>query len=269
MQLEEIKKEEFKKILIELLDEFDSFCKKNSIDYFLLFGTLLGAVRHKGFIPWDDDIDVGMLRNDYERFINSFKPSSEKFELLCLEKNPRFLCPYAKLVHTGTILLENIRHPQNTGVWLDIFPLDNCPPSERKTKSFINSFKLLRFIVSVKTLKISKNRSFLKNGVLLIGRVLFALVPLSFAIKKISKKAKKFKEVDSPYVGEICLNPYGMKQIYKKEVFLESQNLLFEGKEYKVPSDFDYVLSKTYGEYMSLPAEKDRSSNHSFKCFYK
>lgn len=114
--LEEIKIEELKRIQLEILDNVANFCEKNKINYWLDCGTLLGAIRHKGYIPWDDDIDIGMLREDYERFMKLYNKENEQYKFYCIENNKKFDYPHGKVIDTNTILYElDMKHGKKIG----------------------------------------------------------------------------------------------------------------------------------------------------------
>ena len=117
---------------LKILEKIDEICKKNNINYFLIGGTLLGAVRHKGFIPWDDDIDVGMLREDYEKFINVCLKNGalgKDYYLHCNESDNDYFIPFIKVKKNNTTFAEKNIENINThkGIFLDIFPYDNVP----------------------------------------------------------------------------------------------------------------------------------------------
>lgn len=261
---------EYKKILVDLLIEFDRFCLENKIDYYLLGGTLLGAIRHKGFIPWDDDIDVCMFRKDYERFMVSYKPSNPKYKLLTLENEERYYYPFAKLVNTETVLVENTRENMEMGAYVDVFPLDNCPgDSLEEAKKALDRIKFYRVLTDLKIITLNKQRPVLKNLLLLIGKI-----PLLFTSRRrisiaISKKAKKNEDISSGFVGEIVNNVYGYGEIWKREYFGKGVFVEFEDHFFKAPEKYDAVLTSTYKDYMRLPPIEKRVSNHDFRCWYK
>ena len=155
MVLREIHSEEFKPILVDMLKTIDKFCSDNNLKYFLAYGTLLGAVRHKGFIPWDDDIDIIMPRSDYQKFIQYFNKGTQSHTLQvvdCYSTNNYYL-PFAKLIHTGTVVLENVNNAIPLGVFIDVFPLDNMTDQFKKSKKFFNSISLYRNLLTLKNLK--------------------------------------------------------------------------------------------------------------------
>ena len=136
--------EEMKKIELEILIDVVNFCELNNIRYFLCGGTLIGAIRHKGFIPWDDDIDIAMPRPDYERFIRIY--NNEFYKVFSWEKNNRILCTYAKVYDTRTLIIENGDFGEELGVNIDIFPVDGLPKNEKEIDRTIKKKKTYKEI---------------------------------------------------------------------------------------------------------------------------
>ena len=122
--------EELKRVQLEILDMVTQFCDANGIRYWLDSGTLLGAIRHKGYIPWDDDIDLGMLREDYERFVSVFNESNDRYRVLSFEWNPDFGFPFAKVCDTTTVLYEPDERGRKMAINIDIFPYDRAPDDD-------------------------------------------------------------------------------------------------------------------------------------------
>ena len=118
-ELRRIEQDELKKIQIEILNVVSTFCEKNDIRYWIDCGTLLGAIRHKGYIPWDDDIDIGMLRPDYDRFMQLFNQENERYKFYSIENNTKFLCPHGKVLDTSTILYEPNKKGNKLSVNID------------------------------------------------------------------------------------------------------------------------------------------------------
>ena len=125
--MKEISLNELRKIQIDILDKVHNFCIQNNITYFLSSGTLLGAIRHGGYIPWDDDIDLYMPRESYERFINIYKDDSHDTRVITLYNNKEYYYPFAKVEDTNSIVIENVPEKFNIGINIDIFPIDGVP----------------------------------------------------------------------------------------------------------------------------------------------
>lgn len=268
--IEYIKPKEQKELLMELLCEFDSFCRKSGIKYYLIGGTLLGAVRHKGFIPWDDDVDVCMMRNDYEYFVDNYKPSMDKYLLLSMKKDKRYYYPFAKLVNKDTVLIEEGQKKNPLGIYLDVFPLDNCQGTTlSEACKIIDQMNFLRWLRNFKIISFNKNRKFYKNLILFLGKVLFFPISRRKISELIEKKALKNKDKDCQYVGEIVNTAYGYGEVFDKCHFQEGVEIEFEGRQFIAPKDYDYILRSMYNDYMKLPPIEKQMSNHNSKCWYK
>ena len=183
--------EEAKKIELDILSYIDDFCQKNNIEYFINYGTLIGAVRHKGFIPWDDDIDISMTRENYDKFIEYYKNDKSKYKLLALETNKHYFNNFAKIVDSTT-RIDNTRIYKSypSGIFIDIFPMDSF--SDKKIVDIcyvLESFKLLSFSKRKNIIyKDSKLKDLIRGGFWLLLR---PISPRFFA-KMIERYIKKY-----------------------------------------------------------------------------
>lgn len=235
---------------IDILDYIVEFCDKNNIEYWLDWGTLLGCIRHKGFIPWDDDIDIAMPRDHYEKFINLFKEKNNRYKLL--DKNyefnlidnsiEKYIHPFIKVINPKHLVIEENR---KVGVWIDIFPLDYYSEED---KDKLESLTLYR----KKIQDLKKSKTFYNRILLKIYRS---------KRKKVGKELKKIKGTKNKdiLVEDIDI---GNKIWYfdKREIYplVERE---FNGRKYKTPNNYDYYLKKEYGDYMTLPKEEDRRTH--------
>ncbi len=251
---------------LEILTLFDEYCKKNQIQYYLAYGTLLGAVRHKGYIPWDDDIDVMMFRKDYD-FLVDHNIIAEGIQFTSLENDPKFPYPFAKIINTKTILREkaDFNYP-DFGINIDVFPLDYFPNEYSKRKRKLRRIKRLKFICDIKAISYSKDRSLFKNIIVNILKWMLVFVPRQTIMKKIVKLSRKDKL--SNYCG-INVWGYGEKEVFKCSTFDGTTTLEFEGKQYQSPEKYHEILTQLYGDYMTLPPEEKRVSHHEFDAYYK
>lgn len=247
---------------IEILDEIDRISKKHSLQYFLTGGTLLGAVRHKGFIPWDDDLDISMPRKDYEQFIEIAKTElDDKFLIECNKYNDFYWLPFAKVKNKNTIMEERllINYKGNKGIWVDIFPLDNAK-KEKNIKQTINYKLIFSFrYMALQKMDIIENKTLIKKIINKFSK----LFTIKFLSKRIEKRMTSNKNEKSNYFINYG-SAYGIKkQTHPKEKYFPATKLEFEGKEYYVPKDYKYILTRIYGEnYMELPPVEKRVTHN-------
>ena len=238
--------------LSQILQEFDRVCKALDIPYMLFAGTLLGAVRHQGFIPWDDDVDVILLRKDYDRLLREAETvlDTEKFYLQkeFSEHWPMF---FSKLRLNNTTCLEKY-HPRDEkihqGVYIDIFPCDNCAATAfgRRLQFLCSKIVIAKALDKRGYETRSPGKKLFMGLCRLLPRKIF--LALTKAGKENSKFVHSFLGGASGYE----------KNVYPRECFLAFDQGLFEGGSYPIPAEYDRLLHILYGEYMQLPAEADR-----------
>ena len=235
-----------------LLEEFDRICRKLEIPYVLFAGTMLGAVRHQGFIPWDDDLDVMMLRADYDRFLREAPAvlDQEKFYLQG-EFSAHWPMFFSKLRLNGTTCLEKF-HPRDPevhqGVYIDIFPCDNARKSGLGRKIQFAASK----VVIAKSLRTRGYDTNSWKKKLFMGAC--ALMPRGLFLGIAKGGAKDSRLVHSFFGGA---SAYG-KNIYERRYFLERTELPFEGRGYPVPCAYEELLTTLYGDFMEIPALDQR-----------
>ena len=263
---------EAKKELIKMLDYFDSVCRKNNIKYSLIGGSMIGAIRHKGMIPWDDDIDIILDYNNYLLLLDAFKRETrEDYKLYNYETSNSFFFPFSKMINTNTYAVENTEHPSidDYGLFIDIFTYNytsnNCifrGIHFKKIKA-INSLLSLTNPnannISFKIKLLRKMKLFISN---MIGTKLLHKIQ-SKIINKYNKRSKKTKYVVSNWPV------YG----YKKEI-QDSKNIEkyidinFDGINTMIYKEYDNILKTTFGEYMKMPPLDERI-NHGIKVYWK
>lgn len=239
-------------VLVELLEEFDRVCKKHGIPYMVFCGTALGAFRHKGIIPWDDDLDVTMLRDDYERFLKLAPADLNEKYYLQAEGSEHWTMNFSKLRKNNTTYLEKY-HPKdkNTheGIYIDIFPCDNA--SDKKW------LRKIQFYASrVAVAKALWERGYETDS---IPKKIFMRFCRCLPRKPFLNLSILRKEPNSQYVQTFlaCTSRY-KKGIYKREWLTESMEMDFENRKVPVSAHYDELLTTMYGDYMKLPDEKDR-----------
>ena len=241
---------------VEILDEVVRVCNKHNINYFLVGGTLLGAERHKGFIPWDDDIDIAMTRNDYELFLKvASKDLDDKYKVQHWTNDKKFYLNFIKIRKKNTLLEEKKLQNVDTQkeIFIDIFPLDNLQfNSLEYYKKRSRVFNVLRPIILYKSKIIGKEE--LPSKALYY---LFCLFPNHLLLKIQDIVIRKDNKKDTDYLVAFS-GSYYEKEIISKEVLFPLNNITFEGKEYKCPNDVDSYLKGVYGDYMKLPKKEQR-----------
>lgn len=263
---QEVTIDELKESVLGIMDELDRFCRKNGIRYYLLGGTMLGAVRHKGFIPWDDDIDVGMFREDYEKFCGQFY-SEKGYELKCIQRDKQYYLPFAKLIDPRISLHEEVYKAPEIGAYVDIFQLDYIEKDSPQVAAFYGS-GLKKTLEDLKYMQLRKDRSLWKNALILAGRVMY---PRSLQMIA--------KDRDDRAVALSCTGPtawvsnphgaWGLKEVVPAHCFADVKEYPFEGRCYFGPTDYHTYLSSLYGDYMTPPPLEKRVTHHSFTAIWK
>ena len=259
-----------KKIELEILLEFDRICKKYNISYQLFAGTLLGAVRHKGFIPWDDDIDVCLLRKEYERFLKvcTKEELGDSFFLQTNETDPLSVLQFAKIRKNNTVF-ENVTdcNPStHTGIYIDIFPFDNVKPETSKGIRQYKDFDFYYKIVTSSEFNRVKNASSLRNKVIRFCFYLMQkIIPKRYFDKKLHDILNRFNDEETEYVNHLTNGTNDKRTkwfLRNRESFMNNVEMEFEGHFFPVPADYDAVLRQRYGDYMKLPPVEQRKPHH-------
>ncbi len=245
---------------LDILKIVDEFCKKNNIKYSLGEGTLLGCIRHNGFIPWDDDIDIYMLREDFNKFVNSFKHDDYRVEYF--NTIPNYWLPFAKvrlLKETKFITPSIVNILDHTGPRIDIFPLDNVIEQESIEQDKI--FKKVKFWESIlrnKVLPINKK----KKLILYLAWPISKLFPYKYIVNKVNKYMTYYNNIDCKYVANTCGSYHIRKETFPRYYFEELINHQYEDTKLPVSKYYDEVLTKIYGNYMELPKKEERFVKH-------
>lgn len=253
--------EKMQKIELEMLIEVDRICRKRGIAYSLDGGTLLGAVRHKGFIPWDDDVDVIMLREEYEKFrkICETELDTERFFLQDYRSDPNYRWGWAKLRrnHTEQIRFGQESLKQRTGVFIDIFVADNVPdnPIFRRLHHFC-CYVLRKSLYA--PLGIQRSQTIFERGIYLLLNKLPRESAFALRNRMADRCNKKETELISHYMFEY---PKRCRYGLPRRCFSEFIELEFEGAKFSAFKEYDIYLSMHYGDYMELPPEEERVSH--------
>ncbi len=259
--------EESKKIQLEVLLTVDKFCKENDIKYFLYYGSLLGAVRHKGFIPWDDDIDIAMLRADYDKFIASFQ--AENISMLAPKKAENHPFYITKIFRSDTVIVEDIgKKGYAFGVGIDLFPLEKLPNDTKQQKKMLSELRLLMNLRRVRAIPFYKKRKPLKAFIVKTLYYLLSFLSAADLVIKAEKVTAKYKGFESDRVIDIML-PYGERSIAKTEWFADTIAADFEGYKLQIPLSYDKILTQIYGDYMTPPPKDKQIPRHDITVYIK
>ena len=252
------------RVELEILEELDRICAQHDISYFLDSGTALGAVRHGGFIPWDDDIDVGMMRDDYNKFLKiALKELDKRYFLQTLDTDPQCPCLFAKIRKNGTIYQENNKAgmKMHMGIWIDIFPFDYISSNINEQKSVITKAKkyknlfMVKKIPHISTCEGRKNaRYYIKALIRKSIHICLQIIPDRYIKRKFQKIIDSGKN-QKEYVT--CLF-YGNPLVWRTDGIVPTGHIIFEGREFSCVRDSDYYLRTQYGDYMQLPPEEKR-----------
>ena len=264
--MREMSLDEVKKVEIDILDYISELCDQNGLRYYLMAGTLIGAVRHKGFIPWDDDIDIGMPRPDYNKLKEILKDDlhENRFKLLTYEYGNTDY-NFMKVVDDRTILYEKyINTP--TGVWVDVFPIDGLPTNSTIARLLCYKLEFWRRLLSIHNAKLdiatSKKRLLIKRLIAPVAKIF----SVGFLCKKVNNVFEKYDYDKCIYVGAVS-GGFSYKARIEKDVY-EQSFVEFEGKKYAAPAGSDRLLSKLYGDYMQIPPV-EKQIQHEFRAFWK
>lgn len=256
--------EEYKELLILMLKDFHDFCQKNEIKYYAGYGTLLGAVRHKGFIPWDDDLDVVMLRDDYDRFLMCAKEWNSEYKVKSFQDDEKYPYNFAKVYDKRTSLKEFLWNDYDMGVYIDVFPLDEWP----KDESVIGKIRNIQKLIKIKAYRIGPAQGLKKNLVLSVLKPLFGFKSLEGLLKEVERCCNICEKVEG-YIGNVTSNNYGLKERMEKRWFANQTILQFEDTVICAPLEYDKILHHLYGDYMTPPPLDKQQSHHTFSAWWK
>lgn len=252
-------------VQLEIAKEVKRICDKYDISYWLDSGTLLGAVRHKGFIPWDDDLDIGMLRKDYEKFMK-IAPSeiSPKYLVQNWDSDKYFGLPFGKIRKIGTRFIETKgeNSKAENGIFVDIFPYDCYGNKAIGQGLLLKCLKLL--MINKSNIQVWRNNEGI-DYIKLLEHIPFIILSKicsrNWIINKYNHIAQKYNAASNKYYYPQGVINYG-KLVIPKEVLDETIDALFEDSVFKIPKRYDVYLTRSYGNYMKLPPEDQRENRH-------
>jgi len=263
--MKEMTFEESRKLELDILLAVADFCDKNCITYFLAYGTLIGAVRHKGFIPWDDDIDIQMPREDYDRFIKTFE---HEYLKAIAPGTPMSKHSYVKVIDTRTVKIEaHKKYPAGyLGVDIDIFPIDGAPADEGEYNLWYDKLQdvYTPFMYSVQSI----TKGYFTHNVKL-ALMKFSLKKPEYYLEEAKKLHEKYPYRQCEYAAAVESNFNGRGNRVPKRCYVGSIDLEFEGHMLRAPIGYRTVLTNLYGDYMKLPPKEQQVIHHTNKAYWK
>ncbi len=252
--------QELRGLQMGILDHVHHFCEQHELTYFLSSGTLIGAVRHKGYIPWDDDIDIYMPRHDYERFLQTYCDPEGTFRAIDPKREPHYYYTFAKVVDLRTRMVEKETEGYEIGVYMDIFPIDYVTDNLGRRERV---FRLKKLLYKIRRCKISKSNPlqsclaywcyrFLPISAHYIFRLIQALIVLEEPTRTVCNMTEAGPTI---------------KGCFPAEDIASSVNIEFEGRTYKTMVGYKDYLERTYGDYMTLPPVEQRVTHH-FEAYW-
>ena len=260
---------------LEILHTVAQICEEKNFRYYLVYGTLIGAVRHNGFIPWDDDVDIMMPRPDYDKLIDYLREHIGEYPHL--EVFNRETCPAYPYMITRIsddryeIIMENEK-PFGMGVFIDIYPYDGLGNDQKEAVRFGMKGDRLSSLCYQATrdhFAIETTTSFFRKCIKMPVYLFCRLCGKERFQDELENLARVKPYDESRFVGCVIWLSWGVKDMYLRKWFEGYTYMPFEGYRFRVPADYDKILRHTYGDYMQLPPEEDRVGHHYYKAYRK
>lgn len=251
----------------DILIKFISICEKYNLKYFIVFGTLLGTIRHKGFIPWDDDIDVGMMREDYEKFLEvAQKECGEEYYIQTADTDPAYHLYFAKMRMKDTVFVENTlqKGENKDGFYIDIFPFDVIPDDEKKARKQMKKSVILGMLFSIRKVKEPQIGTYGVVKDCIMRMIWYSVHYVMKLFKDSDKKLWKYcqknftKYQGCDYKRVVTFSANAERWIIENSEIEELVNSSFEDIVVKIPKGYDGILKRCYGDYMVLPPKSQR-----------
>lgn len=271
----ELEFKEVQNIALQILKKVADICDCQNLRYVLAWGTLIGAVRHKGFIPWDDDIDIMMPRGDYNKLLTYFVQHKEEmmpYEALTMETRENYPHMICRICDSQTWLNVTNENNCDMGVFIDIYPMDGLGNSYEQAMSIMKRTTpicSLIFLAARKYYHFGNTKGWGKRFLKIPAFIYTHIMGQKYFVKKVNNIVNNLDYDNSSYIGCAAWVTNPKKGIMKKEWFAERIKAKFEDSEFYIPKEYDIVLRTTYCNYMKLPPEKDRVHHHLYKAYLK
>lgn len=275
MSKKELNLREIQKISLDICKKIDKICDEQNLRYYLYGGSLLGAVRHKGFIPWDDDIDIVMPRKDYVLLLKYMKEHEKELKPLKVfnvDLIPEYPYMISRISNDNYYLEVGNEKPYGMGIFIDVYPWDGIGNSEReilKRKKKASKYSSLCYL--------STRKKCIKENTKSKGKLLIKPLAFRFAkiigkekfMEKLNRMAELYQYENAKYVGCLVWGTDGVKGIFPKEWMEPHIKLPFEDASLRAPKEYDKALHRLYHSYMKLPPKEEQIPHHFYKAFEK
>ena len=261
-------KKQYDAKLVGILNKFMSICEENNIRWYLAYGSCIGAIRHKGIIPWDEDIDICMPRPDYDRFVNlCHKIDMGDYELCIINETPGFFEHIVRMADKSSSVLFSIDRPYVSGIYIDLFPIDGA--GDGHIEKNYNRFRRWQVVSHFSRSYFCKSQyiKWIKKGKILelllaVSTSVFRVFFQRISLNKIERIIRKYSFDESEYVVFYEGRVYGMKNVIKKEWIQDTIFVPFENVQARIPKYYHEYLTQLYGDYMTPPPVEKRDDRH-------
>lgn len=262
---------EYKQLLLDMLIELDRLCNEYNLQYSLAYGTLLGAVRHKGFIPWDDDMDVMMPREDYDKLRNIIGSDNSMSSIRFIDKktDSDYYYPFAKLCHKDTKLIEStFDHINNYGAYIDVFPMTRIP-NEKKWNRY-KKWKYMFLLTAYSHMEsyVKRDKSLMSTVKSLVQKASH-FINTEYLLDRLINSEEKLDEITKKKNINHQLGLLWDHAKFPSDIFEKQKKCMFEGYMFNCTSDPETVLTASYGDYKTLPKMESQKPSHFLKCYIK
>ena len=260
--------DDIKALEVDILSKFDDFCTKHNLKYCLTGGSLLGAVRHGGIIPWDDDIDIGMFRPDYNRLLKLASDMPEECRLFSIEKGDRSARLYGRICNMKYVSVDKYYESNLSNYFgIDIFPLEAVPSDKKEFAGFAKKVRLLRRMFIFSNSALFKGNGFLRAYVLKpIPIIICKIIGAKRIYRMFRNLIDKIDYDNAEYIA-LLTGQYTENEQYPKDKYYDLTRIDFEGLKLPAMVTYDEYLTRLYGDYMQLPDEAHRQPHHSFDLY--